>query len=258
MSIVSRRFLLKFNLGKMGEKYKTRGAVLYSHKYQERKLIVTMLTPDRGRCNFITTVGNGKGAVPRAMFQPFSLLEFEGEVSMDKLHKFSDVRFSTTLATIGVQPIKSVIAIMLCEVLYRVAKDCDRSFYDFVERMILALDGLDTSTQSMEIANFHLHFMVHLAVQLGYAPYHRCEPGQFFDIASGDFVTNKPSGKLYFELEQSKLLSDILLLGSDATCSFPLNKEQRRVFLRSMISYFRYHTEAIHRVRSIDILNDIF
>lgn len=246
-----------------GERYKSRGIVLYAFKYQEVKLIVTMFMPGRGRCNFVVLV-TGKAVksrrfTPRTFFQPFNLLEFEGEApSSDGMHRMSEVTHSPALTTIGVQPIKSVIIMMLSEILYRVAKDCDESFFYFMERAALTLDGIDSVVQAREIANFHLHFLVHLTIHLGYAPHNNYEEGTFFDIKEGEFVAEVPNHRLYFDSGNSQILSVLLGLGSDSLCSLPLNRDQRRSFLNAMVSYFGYHTEAIHRVSSIGILSDVF
>ncbi len=222
-------------------------------------MVVHLLTPTLGNRSYIVTVGNSPSSVHRSLLQPLWLLEFEGESAVGEgLHKMREVRLSPPLRTIAVEPVKAMVVMMICELLYRIVKDSDVELYQFVESAILRLDDVDSKSQSTAIANFHLHFLVHLSSHLGYAPTNNYSVGHFFDIKEGEFTLLKPLHNLYFEPEQARLLFDIYSVAPTALCELQLNRDIRRSFLNSMVDYFGYHTDAIHKVRSIELFSEVF
>lgn len=243
---------------KVRAKYKEEALVLHTVKYGERRIIANVLTREHGRCGYIVSVGSGANSVHRAMLQPLTCLEYEGEMPTisDGLHKMSDVRMVRLGSSDGeYSPVRSMLVMFISELLFRVIKDCDNRLYEFVRELIHKL--MSNKTEGIALANFHLYFMVALASELGYSPMNNYSVGDYFDIAEGSFVANKPQHNSFFEPLKARLLNDLLHLEYSKLESLELSRDERRSFLYSMVDYYGYHTSAIHSVRSIEVLGDI-
>lgn len=233
--------------------YKDQGIVLHTTKYGERKLIIYILTASHGRCNYIVSVNK---TTARALFQPLYLIEFTGTApsQSDGLHTLKEPALCPALKSIPSSPIKAMIVMMLSEFLYRIVKESDDTIFNFVKSAIIALDSL---TNSNEIANFHIHFMVHFAALLGYTPSTQYAVGDYFDIKEGCFTPSKPNHLLYMEPESAHILISLLSIPYYSLGEVKLNSAQRRRFIEYMIDYYGFHNDAIFSVRSISTLSDI-
>ncbi len=227
--------------------------MLHTTKYGERKLVVYMLTRDHGRCNYITSVTKSSS---RVLFQPLYLLEFMGIASgSEGLHNMREAVLNPPLRSFAQSPAKAMIVMMLSELLYRVVKESDEHIYDFVREEIIALDMTSNDTA---IANFHLHFMVHLAAYMGYAPGGEYAVGCFFDIKEGVFTKTEPRHTLYLLPHLAEILHLMMITPLSELHTLKLNGAVRREFLDSMVDYYGYHNDAIFNVRSISMLAEIF
>lgn len=237
--------------------YRERGLVLHTTKYGEGQMIVHMLTSTHARRSYIVRIGSSRrsGTASRSMFQPLYLLEFQSGTGHGDLHKLNEVRLCPPLQTIPYSTPKSAVALFTAELLYRVVRDEVGDVFDMASQMILELDS---ASSSIAVANFHLYFMVQLAVRLGYAPSMEFRTGEFFDMKLGEFVRDCPAHTLYMNPTHARLLYDLTVFSIDDLSTIELSRVTRREFLSLMVDYYAYHTEAIRSVRSIDMLAEIF
>lgn len=236
--------------------YSDRGVVLHTTKYGEGQLIVHMLTECHARRSYIIRVGSSRRAdtATRSLFQPLFLIDFQSGAAHSDLHKMGQVRLSPPLQSTPYSTPKSTIALFTAELLYRVVKDEVGDVFDMVQSMVLALDS---ATDSGAIANFHLYFMVQLAIRLGYAPTLNYSSDAFFDMKTGEFSGHTPAHTLYMEPEKAALLHDLAVCDIEHLGQIAISRLTRRAFLSSLVDYYAYHTEAIRYVRSIDYLSEI-
>lgn len=238
--------------------YKARGIVLHTMKYGESSMVVFMLTDTIGRQNYMvqgirSARGRGNKA---ALFQPMFVVDFVGlESPKMQMHRMQEVRSGLTLTSVPFDVRKSTIALFMAETLYRLVKEVEPQspLFGFVEGSIAALDGLTDG-----VANFHLWFMVRLSAHLGFYPGNEYIPGGCFDIQEGLFTPSMPQHRLALSPDNTRILDTLMSAGIDDLASLNLTRTQRSTFLAALLTYFGYHLDAIHNVRSLDILRDVF
>ena len=240
--------------------YKARGVVLHTVKYGESGMIVFVLTDVLGRQNYMVQgirSARSKGN-KAAMFQPMFVLDFVGlESPKAQMHRMSEVRSGLILSSLPFDARKSTVALFMSETLYRLIKEVEphSPLFGFVEESVAVLDGLCSDA---EVANFHLWFMVRLSAYLGFYPGNEYIPGGFFDIEEGLFVPSMPPHGVALDAENSRLLDRFMSVRLDELAAITLSRTRRSAFLTALLSYFGYHLDSIHSVRSLDILRDVF
>lgn len=238
--------------------YKARGIVLHTVKYGESSMVVFMLTDTFGRQNYLVQgirAPKSKGN-RAAVFQPMFLLEFVGiESPKMQMHRMKEVRMGMTLASVPFDVRKSTISLFMAEVLYRLVKEVEPQspLFDFVCGSVGALDSITEG-----VANFHLWFLVRLSAHLGFYPGNEYAEGSVFDIEEGLFTSVAPTHRLVLNAGTSRTLSEFMSCGIQELACIRLSRSQRSDFMNSMMSYFGYHLDSIHNVRSIEILRDVF
>ncbi len=238
--------------------YKARGIVLHTMKYGESSMVVFMLTDALGRQNYMVQgvrSARGKGN-KAALFQPMFVVDLVGlESPKMQMHRIREAHSGLTLTSLPFDVRKSTIALFMAETLYRLVKEVEPQspLYGFVEGAVAALDAITDG-----IANFHLWFMVRLSAHLGFYPGNEYIPGGCFDIQEGLFVRSMPQHRLALSPENTRILDALMSAEVDALPSINLARTQRSAFLAAMLTYFGYHLDSIHSVRSLDILRDVF
>ncbi|MDL2320425.1 recombination protein O N-terminal domain-containing protein [Alistipes sp. OttesenSCG-928-B03] len=238
--------------------YKARGVVLHTLKYGENSMVVFMLTDAHGRQSYMVQgVRSQRGKGNRAaLYQPMFVLDMVGlESPKMQMHRIREVRSAFPLATLPFDVRKSTISLFMAETLYRLVKEVEpRSpLFDFVCDAVAALDAVEDG-----VANFHLWFLVRLSAYLGFYPGNEYEQGSVFDIEEGLFVLHTPRHGLAVNPDNSRILGELMDADVASLAEIKLGRVQRSDFLTSMLTYFGYHLDAIHHVRSIQILRDVF
>lgn len=238
--------------------YKARGVVLHTMKYGESSMVIFMLTDVLGRQNYMVQgIRSARSKGNRAaLFQPMFVVDFVGlESPKMQMHRMQEVRSGVTLTSMPFDVRKSTIALFMAETLYRLVKEVEPQspLFGFVEQSVAALDGLADG-----VANFHLWFMVRLSAHLGFYPGNEYIPGGCFDIQEGLFVHSMPQHRLALSPENTRILDAFMSAGVGELASINLARTQRSAFLAALLTYFGYHLDSIHNIRSLDILRDVF
>lgn len=238
--------------------YKARGVVLHTMKYGESSMVVFMLTDTLGRQNYMVQgVRSAKGRSNKAaMFQPMFVVDFVGlESPRMQMHRMKDVQSALPLASVPFDVVKSTISLFMAEVLYRLVKEIEphSPLFDFVYDSVSALDNIEQG-----VANFHLWFLVRLSAYLGFYPGNEYIPGGCFDIQEGLFTPSMPQHRLALDADNSRILNLLMTTDITALGALQLSRTQRSAFMNGVMSYFGYHLDSIHTVRSIEILRDVF
>lgn len=225
--------------------------MLHCSKFSERKLIVYMLTREHGRCNYITSVGRN---TPRALFQPLTplILIAVRPTSSDGLHSLKEAQIFSGFSYCNSSPLKSMIIMTLSEILYRIVKESDEAIFNFTHRATIALNELKDSTA---IANFHLHFLVHLSSLVGYSLSGNWREGSYFDIKEGIYTPTEPRHPQVIAPEIASIIHTLTTMEINNLSTLKLNGELRRSTLYSLIDYYGYHNDAIYSVSSISLLS---
>ena len=238
--------------------YKARGIVLHTVRYGDSSLIVYLLTDLLGRQTYLVQgvrSARSKGN-KAALFQPMFVVEFEGDESPHaQMHRRGEVRNAFPLAALAFDVRKSTISLFMAEVLYKLVREVEPNspLFDFVCRSVVALNQTERGT-----ANFHLWFLVQLSFHLGFFPGNEYREGSFFDIREGLFLTHTNSDSPIFSAANSRLLGQFMHTEAQEIDSIALSRRDRSDFLNSLLSYFSYHLDSMHGIRSIDILKEVF
>lgn len=206
--------------------------VLNTTKVGEKSVVLHTLGRGWGRRSFIT----GIRAASMALFLPLSIID--GEVctsSRSDLWRIRNISPACPLNGIRSSAHKNSIAMFVSEVLYRTVREAsaDDGLYDWCRRSILLLDGL-----SGDFSNFHLRFLLELAVALGFSP------------GSEDIA---PFAEGHEQEIRTMLASDF----PEAMLQ-PLNGKARGEIAEALVEYIGYHSDIKLSVRSLEVLKELY
>lgn len=207
--------------------------ILHLTKTGDNSVVIHTLSREYGRKSFFVR-GVGKGAM-MTMFLPMNILECEiTENRRSSLSSAGRPVLACSLMGIRNSMYKNSMTMFMSEVLYRIMKEGtdEPGIYDWCRRSILLLDAMES-----DFSNFHIRFLLELAVVLGFRP--SCEDlapfaGELAPLA-GRFLT-EPFG-------QSMLI--------------PLTGTVRSRLAETILKYLEYHTESSLNVNSLRVLHEI-
>jgi DNA repair protein RecO (recombination protein O) len=237
--------------------YKARGVVLGTLKYGEKGVIVHMLTDVAGRQSYMVQGlrSTAKGS-KMAMLQPMFAVEFEGLVSSKmSMHRMKDLAPGIVLHSTPFDVRKSTMALFMAEVLYRLVgeSEANEPLFDFVHSSVVALDEIDEG-----VANFHLWFLANISRFLGFAPGNEYVKDSFFDMREGLYTPIEPAHNKFCNREYAQLLNDLIECDVEYLGEIGLNRTQRVDMLHALTDYYALHLDAIRKVQSIAILQQLF
>ena len=208
--------------------------VLHTTKFGENSIVVHTLSKEYGRRGFLVR-GAGKKAT-MSLFLPLTLLEADiVETTKSTLYTAKNLTARHPLLGIRNSVYKNSMTMFMSEVLFRILKEgtYEPGMYEWCERSILLLDAVES-----DFSNFHLRFLLELAVALGFSP-------ELRDLQP--FV-----GDNYQVVEQ-------LMSGSFAeTMLIPMNGQLRNEIAEEVLRYIEYHTESALNVNSLRVLRELF
>ena len=207
--------------------------VLHTTKFGENSIVVHTLSKEYGRRSFLV---RGAGKRLMSLFLPLNILEAE-VVESSKSTLFTARNLTARHPLMGIRSnlFKNTMTMFMSEVLYRVVKDGvnEPGLYEWCEKNILLLDAVQT-----DFSNFHLRFLLELAVALGFSPESRdLQPfvGSNFDVVG--------------RLMRGSLAETMLI---------PMTGSQRNEVAEQMLRYIEYHTDSTLRINSLKVLRELF
>ena len=236
----------------------TRGIVFKTVKYSETSVIATIYTEKLGVQSYIiNSVRTKKPRTRAALLQPLTLLEMVVyHREQKKVQRIKEMKPAVTFLSIPFHISKSSLAIFITEVLYKTIKEQESNpeqfgfIFDFVA-------FLDKTTQS--IANLHLVFLLQLSRFLGFHPQKDFDEQEaaFFDFQEGRFAGKKPTHDYFIHLPLSRLLWHLMLSTHQTANDVILNKEQRKMLLHTLITFYKLHIEGFKEVQSLKVLEAV-
>lgn len=150
-----------------------------------------------------------------ALYHPLNLLLTTATHHAHKPNTLKTAELLYTPQTTTTQPYKQTIALFISEILYNTLQHPmpDEQMFQFIEQSIIELDQTD------EPQNFHLHFLIGFAQQLGFA------------------IDPQSSPELL---------------------TIPQSRVDRQKQIRLLCQYLQEHIENWKTPRSLDILIEIF
>ena len=238
--------------------HKTRGIVLHSIPYNEKYAIIYMYTEAFGRASYLVSRMRGKrGGLSKALFAPLTVWELEVDHRPKRdLHRIKEAHVCFPLTAVAGDPVKSMVALFLSEVLFRVVREQepDLRLFQYLYESIHLLEYADKG-----IANFHLVFLLGLLQPLGIFPsvesYH---PGDYFDMLNGLFTDALPLHSHFLNETDSAAFVRLLRIGFENMALFGFSRQDRHAIIQHILTYYRLHLPDFHEIISLSILQSLF
>ena len=214
-------------------KHSTELIVLNVTKIKDSAVVVHCLSREFGRRSFVVNVGKGRAM---AMFQPLNILEAEVlENPKSDLWRATSIVAQYPLSGIRQNLHKNTMTLFMSEVLYRTIHEgaYEEGLYDWCVRSVLTLDALES-----DFSNYHLRFLLELAVAMGFAP-------TMQDLAPF-------AGSRYNELSalMESTFSESMLI--------PLSGPVRNELADDLLRYLSHHTESNINIQSLKVLRELY
>ena len=199
--------------------------VLHTTKVGENSIVVHTLSREYGRRSFLV---KGVRKASMSLFLPLNILEAE-IIESPKSNLYTARNISSACSLIGIRNsiLKNSMTMFISEVLYRAIKDgaAEPGLYEWCRKSILMLDAIES-----DFSNFHIRFLLELAVNLGFSPEMR------------DYNV--------IEAFMQKSLVESMLI--------PLNGATRNEIAEEILRYIEFHTESSLNVNSLKVLRELF
>ena len=160
------------------------------------------------------------------------------------------------MTAVAGDPVKSMVALFLSEVLFRVVREQepDLRLFQYLYESIHLLEYADKG-----IANFHLVFLLGLLQPLGIFPsvesYH---PGDYFDMLNGLFTDALPLHSHFLNETDSAAFVRLLRIGFENMALFGFSRQDRHAIIQHILTYYRLHLPDFPEIKSLSILQSLF
>ena len=236
---------------------KTRGIVLHSIKYGDSSRIVHIYTEKYGRLAFIIKGIRKKSSLGQSVFQPLTLLDMEIYFKPERnLQHIREARMNPPFIHISGNIQKTSMVLFLSEILNKTLpeEESNPDLFAFLHNAICSLD------EKKNITNYyHLFILVRLIRFLGFDPANQfSERNRFLDMREGTFVSSIPVHRDFMDKEDARLFSSLMNVYVDQLDTLPDFQGSKRDFLEKVLLYYRIHLEGMGKIKSPDILHDVF
>jgi DNA repair protein RecO (recombination protein O) len=207
--------------------------VLHTTKFGENSIVVHTLSKVYGRRSFLV---RGAGKRLMSLFLPLNILEADvTESSKSTLFTARNLVARYPLSGIRNNMFKNSMTMFMSEVLFRVVKDGadEQGLYEWCEKNILLLDAMQT-----DFSNFHIRFLLELAVALGFSP----ESSDLQPFVGEHYPT------------VSRLMSGTMA----QTMLVPLSGQVRNEIAEGILRYISFHTDSSFNINSLKVLRELF
>ena len=238
--------------------HKTRGIVLHSIPYNDKYAIIYMYTEAFGRASYLVSRTRGKrGGLSKALFAPLTVWELEVDHQPKReLHRIKEAHACFPMADVACDPVKSMVALFLSEVLFRVVREQepDSRMFQYLYESIHLLEYADKG-----IANFHLVFLLGLLQPLGIFPnVESYRLGDCFDMLNGAFTATVPLHRHFLNESETTVFVRLLRIGFENMALFGFSRLDRHTILQYILAYYRLHLPDFPEIKSLAILQSLF
>lgn len=238
---------------------KTNAIVLSTLKYGDSSLIARCYCKELGLKSFMlkSILSSKKGQLKKSLFQPLNIITLITQVkneNKDGLHFIKEARIYFPLIEIPSDIKKNTVALFLSEVMGRVITEegaPNQILYHFLEKNIVFLEQKGFSPL------FHLKFMTDLSHHLGFYPNQSNLKENYFDLESGCFCSSS-SSKYVIGGDLVITLKKILGTNFEDLNHLKIPNSLRIKVLNVLVDYFNLHLHGIGKIKSLDILHEIF
>ena len=207
--------------------------VLHTTKFGENSIVVHTLSREYGRRSFLV---RGVGKKTMSLFLPLNIIEAEvQESSKSTLYTAKGLVSACSLMGIRNSILKNSMTMFISEVLYRAVKDgtSEPGLYDWCKKNIMLLDAVQS-----DFSNFHIRFLLELAVALGFRP-------QVSDL-------------MPFVGDHYPIVESFMQMPFAESMLIPLSGAVRNEIAEKILRYIEFHTESALNINSLKVLRELF
>lgn len=235
----------------------TNGIVLQAVKYSENSLIVKMYTEQKGISSFmVKSVKSKRSRFKPVYFQPLSILDFVAFYRENRdIAPLREISSCLQYKTIPYDTLKIAQAMFIAEVLLKTLRESEANYnlFCFITGSLDFLDKCESRT-----ADFHLVFLINLAIYLGFAPQNNySETCRYFNMNEGRFDDSKTNTEYYLDEQMSKLFSLVINCKYENLEKLSLSYIQRKEILNKILEFYRIHVNGFGVLKSNMILEEV-
>ncbi len=255
----------------------TRAIVLNKTKYGEGRLLVSMFTRDYGMMSFALPLSRRKG-LKINYFQPLTILETSFDLRATvRIHALRNIRLAEPQKSIPFDARKLAATLFLADCLRFALREelSDAALFDFICDSLRLFDGATDS-----FANFHIIFLIKLTAYLGFFPNARANESPkrlrdrvqpridkvnvnkkekaWFDLDEGCFSQMPPAPDAAIAPEQAAIIPLLTRLNFRTMRLLRLSRDERNAITEKLLDYYARHVPGFPRLRSFDILKELF
>lgn len=235
---------------------RTHGIVLRKVRYNDTGMIVDIFTASRGTVSFLAKAGKGSH-IKAPLLTPLAIVDIGFRWRAQRpLQHLDDVQTAMPYSTLGIDPVRTSVAMFLQEFLYHALKNevANESLFDYVTESMRILDGAQDG-----LANFHLAFMIRLTHYLGLWPRTgNWQKGYILDLKEASMTSHIPNHRYWIPAEETAQVPTLARMTFDNMRYFKMSHTQRNTILDGLITYYRLHVPEFPELRSIEVLREIF
>ncbi len=232
----------------------TRGIIFRTVKYGETSAIADIFTEEKGLHTFIGgSVRTAKSRMPFNLFQPMTVVDMVAYFrdGTEGMHRLKELRASEVFSGIPFDIRRGAVALFMAEICRKCIHDHEPNpeLFDFLLENLRWLDATES-----QIANQHLHFLVHLSAYLGFQPQGEPEGEAFFDLREGDFTSVPPMHPLFLEPDETDRLLFFLHVPLDECPKLLLTRAERKSLLHRLLQFYQLHVPGFDGIHTPEVL----
>ena len=207
--------------------------ILHTTRFGENSVVIHTLSRDYGRRSFLV---RGAGRNVMSLLLPLNILEADvSESGRSTLFTARNLTSRHPLLGIRNNLYKNTMTMFLSEVVYRTVKEgtSEDGLFEWCKRQILLLSALES-----DFSNFHIRFLLELAVALGFSP--------------------ESSDLMPFVGENYGAVSRLMTSSFAESMLIPLTGTVRNKICEDVLRYIEYHTESTLTINSLKVLRELF
>lgn len=232
----------------------TRAVVIHSFAYSDTSIILKAYTEKFGYASYLLK-GYKNRKKNKVLLHPLALIEISANHKNDGgLHLGRTINTYLPLHNISANPVKSAIAMFLAEWLFHTVRvgEENTEFFGWLAQSVEKLND------NRKPENFHLWFLLNLTGFMGFYPQgQKTQQTPVFNLTEGEFTGSSFPGDRLTSAE-SAWLEKLLNNDYKNTQQIKLNRLNRRGLLRFFHDYFQICQNNEFKIKSFDILLQIF
>ncbi len=241
--------------------------VLHTIKHGDNGFVIQCYSNTAGRTALYLRV-SAKNRIILSNLHRLNILDVITYNSGSSMLTLRELVPSVRLDSLRTNIYKSTMAIFLSELIVKCVRESEQNMhlYNFLVSSIKVLEHLEEG-----IANFHIHFMVHLCKLLGFMPTDNYsqelsvfdigramfrEPQYFYDSRE-ECLRVAACGEA-FTPQQSLLMHQLLNTRVIDIAGIKCNGDMRLQFAKQMLNYISHHLGIVLEIKSLDVLHEVF